>query len=885
MLNKFMLAVLAMCLVTSAALAENITGTSSAANVSTFVTRDGSGDIFGATIHASGQFNGSGAGLTVVPASALTGALPAGTTAAAGTLTGTTLASNVVTSSLTSVGVLTGLTISGNIALTSGTPTITLGTAGTNAVLTIQDAEATPHTLVTITDNGSSATVTAASFVGALTGNASTATSATTAGSATNFTGSLVGDVTGTQGATVVSHVADTALSSNVALLGATQTFTAANVIAPTGSNVIGLTVRRSATNTGADVFDVTNNGTGIFFSVANDGSVNVTNGLTAGIYHGDGSSLSNVLITTGGTQSIAGAKTFSNDLTLSAKLFDGQATPSAGTSGQVLSSTGSKVQWISLGTLSTQNASGVAITGGTIDGTVIGGTSAVAGTFTTVTATSFSGAGTGLTGTAASLSIGGTAATATAVNFSGVAAGTNAAALVVSGSLGTTGGGTIAATSVPASGITGTISGTAISGGTFGTVNGSNLTNLTGANVTGTVASASNSSTLNGKADTAFAQVGTANTFTTGLQLIHTGSTGNVGLQVDATASPTVDIVDFSIAGTVVSAIDKTGSFTGNAATATSFTESVLNGDVTGTQGATTVVSVQSAAGGSIAAALTASGGTLTNNTSGTAANVTGIVALVHGGTGVAAASANEAFNALSPMTTLGDIIYGGTAGAGTRLAGNATVTKNFLTQTGNGTVSAAPVWGTIANTDVSGLGTMSTQSAGAVAITGGAIDGTAIGGGTAATGKFTALTATSSITLPAASIADSALSANVALRNTDNNFSSSQTVTGTVTASRLVVPIVNETVADGAGANGDNPTDVSSTSSINLTDTAAPTTAPFIVTLMGVSNGQIIIVKNNASFAATIEVGDGTGTTVNLAVGDRFILYVTGTNSIEKL
>lgn len=40
------------------------------------------------------------------------------------------------------------------------------------------------------------------------------------------------------------------------------------------------------------------------------------------------------------------------------------------------------------LGTLSTQNANAVAVTGGTINGTIIGGTTAAAGTFTTATAT-----------------------------------------------------------------------------------------------------------------------------------------------------------------------------------------------------------------------------------------------------------------------------------------------------------------------------------------------------------------------------------------------------------------------------------------------------------------------------------------------------------------
>ena len=49
------------------------------------------------------------------------------------------------------------------------------------------------------------------------------------------------------------------------------------------------------------------------------------------------------------------------------------------------------------------------------------------------------------------------------------------------------------------------------------------------------------------------------------------------------------------------------------------------------------------------------------------------------------------------------------------------------------------------IANTQVSGLGTMSTQNANAVAVTGGAINGTTIGGSTAAAGTFTTCTATS--------------------------------------------------------------------------------------------------------------------------------------------
>jgi len=74
--------------------------------------------------------------------------------------------------------------------------------------------------------------------------------------------------------------------------------------------------------------------------------------------------------------------------------------------------------------------------------------------------------------------------------------------------------------------------------------------------------------------------------------------------------------------------------------------------------------------------------------------------VPIAAGGTGATTKAA--AFDALSPMSTLGDITYGGAAGTGTRLAGNTTAAKQFLTQTGTGAVSAAPAWGALAAGDV---------------------------------------------------------------------------------------------------------------------------------------------------------------------------------------
>jgi hypothetical protein len=92
-----------------------------------------------------------------------------------------------------------------------------------------------------------------------------------------------------------------------------------------------------------------------------------------------------------------------------------------------------------------------------------------------------------------------------------------------------------------------------------------------------------------------------------------------------------------------------------------------------------------------------------LTGNVSGTAANVTGIVAIANGGTGQT--TATGAFNALAPTTTVGDLIYANGAGTNARLIGNSAATKMFLAQTGTGAASAAPVWGVLAAGDIPSL------------------------------------------------------------------------------------------------------------------------------------------------------------------------------------
>jgi hypothetical protein len=118
----------------------------------------------------------------------------------------------------------------------------------------------------------------------------------------------------------------------------------------------------------------------------------------------------------------------------------------------------------------------------------------------------------------------------------------------------------------------------------------------------------------------------------------------------------------------------------------------------------------------------------TLNQNTTGTAANVTGTVAIANGGTGQTTASA--AFNALSPITTTGDLILGNGTNSATRLA----IGTNGYVLTSNGTTAS---WAAAS----SGSGTVTSITAG-TGLTGGTIttSGTIALGTTAVTaGSYT--------------------------------------------------------------------------------------------------------------------------------------------------
>lgn len=89
----------------------------------------------------------------------------------------------------------------------------------------------------------------------------------------------------------------------------------------------------------------------------------------------------------------------------------------------------------------------------------------------------------------------------------------------------------------------------------------------------------------------------------------------------------------------------------------------------------------------GTLTAGATGAGFTIALTTS----TVTGVLTETHGGT-----------NQSTYVT--GDTLYASAANTLSKVTGNITITKQYLSQTGSGAASAAPVWATIAGADITG-------------------------------------------------------------------------------------------------------------------------------------------------------------------------------------
>ena len=351
------------------------------------------------------------------------------------------------------------------------------------------------------------------------------------------------------------------------------------------------------------------------------------------------------------------------------------------------------------LGTMSTQNANNVSISGGTITGGTISGITDLAVTDGGTGASSASGARTNLLPSYSS-----NAGKVLAVNVGGTDV-----------------------EWVPAGGV-GSVTSVDVSGGTTGlTTSGGPITGAGTITLAGTLAVA-NGGTGQTSAQSAmntFAGAVTSGQYLRGngtnvvMSAIQAGDVPTLNQNTTGTAS--------NVTGTVAIANGGSGQTSAQAAM-NAFAGAVTSGQYLRGNGTNVVM----------AAIQAADVPTLNQNTTGTAANVTGTVAVANGGTGATTAGA--------ALTSLGAAASTITISAGTGLSGGGDLTANRSIALANTTVTAASYGsasqvGTftvdaqgrltaasntniaIANTAVSGLGTMSTQNASAVAITGGSI------------------------------------------------------------------------------------------------------------------------------------------------------------------
>ena len=305
-----------------------------------------------ATTTALGAVKIDGTSITIT--NGVISAVAAVGAAAAGQLTGATLAANVVNSSLTSVGTLTNLTVTNPI---SGSVTGSAGsvTAG-NIVGTIQSSnlpKASTTNLGAVRVDGSSITIDANGIISSTGGGGGGSGSGTvntgTAGQLAYYASSTtaVSPLTalswtsGTTTLALTGTFSATTLSGSLAASNLTGTIAAARLPIATTSAVGGVKVDGTTITITDGVISSTGGGGGGGSGTVT--SVSAGTGLTGGPITTSGSlSIDNSVVAT-----LTDAQTLSNK-TLNSPAVTGTITAGGGvgTSGQVLTSTGTGVQW-----------------------------------------------------------------------------------------------------------------------------------------------------------------------------------------------------------------------------------------------------------------------------------------------------------------------------------------------------------------------------------------------------------------------------------------------------------------------------------------------------------------------------------------------------------
>ena len=263
--------------------------------------------------------------------------------------------------------------------------------------------------------------------------------------------------------------------------------------------------------------------------------------------------------------------------------------------------------------------------------------------------------------------------------------------------------------------------------------------------------------------------------------------TTANTGRFTTLTATSTISGSNLSGTNTGDQTISITGDVTASGSTgALTATVGKING--VALIGLGTGILKNSTVTGQPSIAIASDFPTLNQNTTGTASNVTGTVAVGNGGTGA---------------TTLTGYVKG---------SGTAALTASS----------------TIPNTDISGLGTMSTQAASSVAITGGSINNTSVGATTRSTGAFTTVVASTPIGTASGGTGVNTTPANgQVLIGNGTGYTASTLTAGTgITITNAAGSITIDATGGGSGA-------VSSVSGTANEITSSPTTGAVVLSL----------------------------------------------------
>jgi len=572
------------------ALATSVSGTS-INTPNTLVKRDGSGNFAAGTITATLNGSATSAGTAVSFSGSLAGDITGTQGATVVAFVGTSSAANVHSAEL-------------------------IANAATNL-----------NTASAVVRRDASGNFSAGVITGALSGNATTAT---TAGSTNTFTGALLGDVTGTQAATVVSFVgtssaadvhsaelaanAATNLNTASAIVrrDASGNFTAGTITAALSGNATTATTAGSATSfTGALAGDVT--GTQAATVVAFVGTSSATNVHNAELAANAATALNTVsTIVKRDSSGNFAAGTITANLTGN---VSGNATTATSFTGNLAGDvTGTQAATVVafVGTSSAASVHSAELLANAA--TNLNTASAIvkrdaSGNFSAGTITA------NLTG-----NVTGNASSAT--NFSGSLAGdvtgaqgSTVVAFVAGSSAANVHSAELAANAATSSGTVSTIVKRDSSGNfTAGTITANLSGNVTG-NLTGNASSATNfSGSLAG--DVTGTQGATVVSFVGGVSAANVATGANLANAATQTNTASAIVRRDSSGNFTASTIfaNLVGNVSGSASSATSFT-GVLAGDVTGPQGFTVVATV-----GGVSAANVATGANLAN--AGTSAN-----------------------------------------------------------------------------------------------------------------------------------------------------------------------------------------------------------------------------------------------------------------------